>query len=160
MNFQKLLHFKQSNKNLHISLFNVFFFSQYQHLPDPPPPTLARISICKPPSSGRWRHILTAHNEKGSLSLLLKRTTLQPFHFQEYFDETKASLAKTSDQLIESAHQETHRALVRGGYIVKDVKSPQHGEKLLRGILHMNSYTAINMGLVFLDSTQMMAYMY
>ena len=74
-----------------------------------------------------------AHNEKRSLSLLLKRTTLQPFHFQEYFDETKASLAKTSDQLIESAHQETHRALVRGGYIVKDVKSPQHGGETAEG---------------------------
>ena len=81
-------------------------------------------------------------------------------HFQDYYDETGESLAKTSDQLIESAHQETHRALVRGGYIVKDVESPQHGEKLLRAILHMNSYTAINMGLVFCDPTQMMAYMY
>ena len=69
-------------------------------------------------------------------------------------------MAKTSDQYIESAHQETHRALVRGGYIVKDVKSPQHGAKLLRGILHMNSYTAVNMGLVFADTTKMLAYMY
>ena len=80
--------------------------------------------------------------------------------FQDYFDEIQESLSKTSDQCIESAHQETHRALVRGGYVVKDVKAPQHGKKLLRGILHMNSYAAINMDLVFSDANKMLSYMY
>ena len=49
---------------------------------------------------------------------------------------------------------------MRGGYIVKDVKAPQHGKKLLRGIIHMNSYADINMDLVFSDANKMLSYMY
>ena len=37
---------------------------------------------------------------------------------QEYFDEVGESLTKTTDQLVERAHQFTHKSLVRGDYIV------------------------------------------
>ena len=79
---------------------------------------------------------------------------------QEYFDEVGESLTKTTDQLVESAHQYTHKSLVRGNYIVKDVTSPQHGDKLLRGILHLNSYNAADMGLSFVDPDLLLSYHY
>ena len=70
------------------------------------------------------------------------------------------SLTKTTDQLVESAHQYTDKCLVRGNYIVKDVTSPQHGAKLLRGILHLNSYNAADMGLSFTDPNLLLSYHY
>ena len=61
-------------------------------------------------------------------------------HLKDYFDGTKLSLVKTSDELIESMHQFVHRRLVRSGYHVKDVLNPLHGRNLYRCILHINSY--------------------
>ena len=79
---------------------------------------------------------------------------------QEYYDEVGESLTKTTDQIVESAHQYTEKCLVRGNYVVKDVTSPQHGDKLLRGILHMNCYNAVDMGLAFTDSNLLLSYYY
>ena len=77
-----------------------------------------------------------------------------------FFAEVGESLTKTTDQLVESAHQYTDKCLVRGNYVVKDVTSSQHGDKLLRGILPLNSYNAADMGLSFTDPNMLLSYHY
>ena len=44
--------------------------------------------------------------------------------------------------------------------LVRDVKVPQHSKKLLRVILYMNSYAAVNMDIVLSDATKMLSYVY
>ena len=44
--------------------------------------------------------------------------------------------------------------------LVRDVKAPQHSKKLLRVILYMNSYAAVNMDIVLSDATKMLSYVY
>lgn len=62
-------------------------------------------------------------------------------HLEDYYDETGMSLTRTSDQTIESCHQFVDKVLRRSNYWVKDVLSDKCGQKLYRGILHINGYT-------------------
>ena len=64
-------------------------------------------------------------------------------HLEQYYDHTKLSLVKTSDELIESMHQYVHKRMLRGGYKVKDVLSPLHGHNLYRAVLHINAYNIV-----------------
>ena len=68
--------------------------------------------------------------------------------FQDYYDRTGKSLTRTSDQTVESLHQEVDKMLRRSNYWIKDPTSPLHGKKLLAGILHFNGYTGTQMGIV------------
>ena len=43
---------------------------------------------------------------------------------------------------------------------MRDVKAPQHSKKLLRVILYMNSYAAVNMDIVLSDATKILSYVY
>ena len=52
---------------------------------------------------------------------------------QDYYDETGESLTKTSDQVIESAHQFVDKIIQRSSYAVKDVTCKEHGDKMLQG---------------------------
>ena len=52
---------------------------------------------------------------------------------QDYYDETGESLTKTSDQVIESAHQFVDKVIQRSCYAVKDVTCKEHGDKMLQG---------------------------
>ena len=61
----------------------------------------------------------------------------------EYIEETRLSLGQTSDQLIEASHQHVNKRFQVSNYTVKDVENPLHGEKLLKGIHHINSYNVI-----------------
>ena len=74
--------------------------------------------------------------------------------FQDYYDRTGKSLTRSSDQTVESLHQEMDKVFRRSNYWVKDPLSPIHGEKLLAGVLHINGYTATQMGLVALSLNQ------
>jgi hypothetical protein len=52
---------------------------------------------------------------------------------QDYYEETGASLTRTTDQTIESAHQWLAKLMARSNYFVKDVSSPRQGEMMLKG---------------------------
>ena len=53
---------------------------------------------------------------------------------QDYYDATGESLTKTSDQIIESAHQFVDKVIRRSSYALKDVTCKEHGEKMLQGM--------------------------
>ena len=61
-------------------------------------------------------------------------------HLMDYLDETGLSLVKTSDELIENMHQYLHKLLLKSFYKVKDVTNPNHGKRLYRAVMHLNSY--------------------
>ena len=63
-------------------------------------------------------------------------------HVPEYIEETRLSLGQTSDQIIESSHQYVNKRFMGSNYFVKNVENPSHGEKLLKGLKHINSYNA------------------
>ena len=63
-------------------------------------------------------------------------------HVPEYIQETRLSLGQTSDQLIEASHQHVNKRFQGSNYYVKNVENPLHGEKLLKGVNHINSYNA------------------
>ena len=64
-------------------------------------------------------------------------------HLEDYFDNTKLSLVKTADELIESMHQFVAKRMLRSGYKVKDLLNPNHGLNLYRAILHINAYNVV-----------------
>ena len=57
--------------------------------------------------------------------------------------ETQHSPGQTSDQIIESSHQYINKRFDRSNYKVKDVTNPIHGENLLKGVKHINTYNAV-----------------
>ena len=65
-------------------------------------------------------------------------------HVKFYFQQTGKSLGFYTDQLIEAMHQYVDKRLTRSNYVVKDVTSDIHGEKLHKGINHINSYNLSN----------------
>ena len=81
-------------------------------------------------------HIL---NEKFNLTLTPKFHIIES-HLKFYFQRTGKSLGFYTDQVVEAMHQFTDRRLTRSNYVVKDIQSDIHGEKLLNGIKHINSY--------------------
>lgn len=52
---------------------------------------------------------------------------------QDYYEETGASLTRTTDQTIESAHQWMAKLMQRSNYVVKDLTSPRHGKMMVKG---------------------------
>ena len=54
--------------------------------------------------------------------------------------KTKEGLGKESDQVMESMHQHVNKIFQRSGYWTKSETSDIHGDKLLRGIHHVNTY--------------------
>ena len=61
-------------------------------------------------------------------------------HVEEYIDESGKSLGFVTDQTVEAAHQIVDKRFKSSGYFVNNVSNPAHGTKLLKGILHVNSY--------------------
>ena len=61
-------------------------------------------------------------------------------YLKYYFDETNKSLGYYTNQLVEAMHQYTDRVICRSNYHVKNLESDKHGEKLLPGVHHLNSY--------------------
>ena len=53
---------------------------------------------------------------------------------------TKRTLGQTNDQVIETAHQYVNNTMISSNYTVRDAESDTHGEKLLRLVLHFDSY--------------------
>ena len=64
-------------------------------------------------------------------------------HLKTYFNTTKKSLGYYTDQLIEAMHQHAESVFSDSNYNVKDLSSDKHGEKLLAGVHHLNSYNLI-----------------
>ena len=52
----------------------------------------------------------------------------------------KTNLADTTDQTIENVHQHISKRFAMSGYNMKDKNAPGYATKLLRGLLHYNSY--------------------
>ena len=61
-------------------------------------------------------------------------------HFEEYIKLTGKPLGYVSDQTVEMCHQIVNNRFTKSNYYVKAVESDKHGENLLRGVLHVNSY--------------------
>ena len=61
-----------------------------------------------------------------------------------YFQQTGKSLGFYTDQLIEAMHQYVDKRLTRSNYVVKDITSDIHGENLLKGVNHINTYNLSN----------------
>ena len=61
-------------------------------------------------------------------------------HLCDYFDESEMTLKKVTDELVENMHQFVHKRMMQSGYKVKDVSNPNHGVKLYKAIMHVNSY--------------------
>ena len=62
-------------------------------------------------------------------------------HLEDHYNINKESLVKVSDHVVEHAHQWLKNVMSKGNYVVKDVTCEAHGSKLLRGVLHNNTYT-------------------
>ena len=68
--------------------------------------------------------------------------------FTHVFNSVKGeSLTKSSDQTVESAHQQIEKVLRWTNSWVKVLESPQHGDKLFRGIMIHNTYVMDAMNL-------------
>ena len=78
-------------------------------------------------------------NAKFNLSLTPKFHIIES-HFKFYFRSTGKSLGFYTDQLVEAMHQYTDKRLTKSNYVVKDLLSDIHAEKLYGGINHLNSY--------------------
>ena len=61
-------------------------------------------------------------------------------HVPQYIRLTGKSLGFISDQTTEMVHQIVNKRMQNSNYTVKAVESDTHGEQLLKGILHVNSY--------------------
>ena len=57
-----------------------------------------------------------------------------------YFKETNKSLGYYTDQLIENMHQYVNKRFTSSNYYVKDITSDINGDKLYKGVNHINSY--------------------
>ena len=62
-------------------------------------------------------------------------------HLEDHYNINQESLVKVSDHVVESAHQWLKKVMARGNYVVKDVTSEAHGDKLFRAVMHNNTYT-------------------
>ena len=61
-------------------------------------------------------------------------------HVKEYCRRTKCSLGSCSDQTIEAVHQVVNNRFSSSNYYIKCTDNDNYAEKLLNGILHVNSY--------------------
>ena len=60
-------------------------------------------------------------------------------HLEDYFDLTNMTLIKVTDKLCVNMHQHLGKKSIISMYFVKDVLNPNHGERLLRAVRHLNS---------------------
>ena len=82
-------------------------------------------------------------NEKFNLTFTPKFHTIES-HLTFYFQQRGKSLGLCTDQLIEAMHQYVDKRLTRSNYVVKDITSDIHGENLLKGVNHINTYNLSN----------------
>ena len=82
--------------------------------------------------------IMFLHGKYG-LSLTPKMHILCT-HVAQYIELTGKPLGYVTDQTIENAHQLVNRRMERSQYYVKSLNSDSHGQNLLKGILHVNTY--------------------
>ena len=68
--------------------------------------------------------------------------TISPHHFLTPRLFTFSPPHQTSDHVVEQAHQWLHQTLTKTNCVVKDLESPVHGERLFRGVMRHNAYTA------------------
>ena len=61
-------------------------------------------------------------------------------HLPVYLTKFQRTLHNLSDQTIESTHQEFSKRTEAGNYNVKNFRSKIHGEKILWGVIHFNSF--------------------
>ena len=64
-------------------------------------------------------------------------------HYVDYVKMTGRPLGLTNDQIIETTHQYVNHTMVSSNYTIRDLESEIHGEKLLRLVLHQNSYNIL-----------------
>ena len=64
-------------------------------------------------------------------------------HLNDYYMETKLSLVKTADHLIEHMHHYTHKRMVTSNYYVKDVMNFKHRKQLYNAITHINLFNCV-----------------
>ena len=76
---------------------------------------------------------------KYSLSITPKLHILMD-HVGDYIDITGKPLGYVSDQIIEKCHQIVNSRFQKSNYYVKALDNDTHGENLLKGILHVNTY--------------------
>ena len=82
-------------------------------------------------------------NDKFNLTFTPKFHIIES-HLKFYFQQTGKSLGFYTDQLIEAMHQYVDKRLTRSNYVVKDITSDIHGENLLKGVNHINTYNLSN----------------
>ena len=61
-------------------------------------------------------------------------------HLEDHYVINGESLVKVSDHVVEHAHQWLRKVMAKGNYVVKDVTSDAHGDKLFRAVMHNNTY--------------------
>lgn len=61
-------------------------------------------------------------------------------HVEYHIFKTRKRLGATNDQSTESVHQIVNNRFQRRNYVVKDLDHPNHGKKLLNGIMPVNAY--------------------
>ena len=74
---------------------------------------------------------LCAINVGKQKTILTPKFHIIESHLKFYFQRTGKSLGFYTDQVVEAMHQFTDRRLTRSNYVVKDIQSDIHGEKLL-----------------------------
>jgi len=80
------------------------------------------------------RHTGNTVSETNSIHTILA-------HLEDYYDLTGESLVKTTDHVVEQAHQWLHQELRKTNLWVRDLESPKHGERLFRAVMRHNTYT-------------------
>ena len=64
-------------------------------------------------------------------------------HIADYCDEFGVSLGQCSDQTIEAVHQVVNQIFSSSKYYIKFTEHDKQGEKLINGIMHVNSYNVL-----------------
>ena len=103
-------------------------------------------SLCGRVLKENWKESLASFEEnilflhgKYSLSITPKLHILMD-HVGDYIEMTGKPLGYISDQTVEKCHQLVNSRFEKSNYYVKCLESDIHGENLLKGIKHMNTY--------------------
>ena len=91
------------------------------------------------PSILQFRNVFSGLLQNHGFSISNKLHIIMD-HSEDYITETKTPLGHVDDHLIEAAHAHMNKRLMASNYLVKDITCENHGEKLKKCVLHINSY--------------------
>ena len=81
----------------------------------------------------KWRETWTSLREHVLISETNKIHTIN-CHLEDYYDATKFSISRSSDQWVESSHHALQQTLIFHGCIAKIIESEVYGEKLFKTV--------------------------